>query len=341
VPWLERRYRDLSVPVREFTFVVNLPEEGRRLDALLRAHYPWKSRTRFQAMLDRGEALLNGRPAKASTRVRKGDVVLVKVPVATGAPEKEDADDLVILHEDEHVVVIDKPSGMAVHPVGRIRHGTLVNKLHARYRSGDARDDVVPRLGHRLDRDTSGVVLAVKDRTTDARVTEAFTFRRVRKTYLALVEGIPAQAEGEVDAPLGRDPEGATALHMAVRPDGAPSRSRWKVIRAFARHALVELEPKTGRTHQLRVHMAHVGHPIACDHLYGDVRPLWRSSVDPRVSAEDDAVVLDRLALHAHRLELLHPRTGEPLRLESPLPDDLRRAIAELERLPAPRRVRA
>jgi 23S rRNA-/tRNA-specific pseudouridylate synthase len=181
----------------------------------------------------------------------------------------------------------------------------------------------------------------VKDRTTDQRVTEAFTFRRVRKTYLALVEGVPADAEGEVDAPLGRDPEGATALHMGVRPDGAPSRSRWKVLRSFARHALLELEPKTGRTHQLRVHMAHVGHPIVCDHLYGDVRPLWRSMVDPRVPAGDDAVILDRLALHAHRLELSHPRTGEPLCLESPLPEDLSRAVAELERLGAPRRVPA
>jgi 23S rRNA pseudouridine1911/1915/1917 synthase len=338
--WLERTYRDLSVPVRDLTFTVNLPEEGTRLDALLRAHYPWKSRTRFQDMLDRGEVLLNGGSAKASTRVRKGDVVLVRIPVAANAPEKEHGDDLVILYEDEHLVVIDKPSGMAVHPVGRIRHGTLVNKLHARYRSGDATTDVVPRLGHRIDRDTSGVVLAVKDRTTDARVTEAFTFRRVKKTYLALVEGIP-EAEGEVDAPLDRDPEGATRLHMGVRSGGAPSRSRWSVLRPFARHALVELEPMTGRTHQLRVHMAHVGHPIVCDHLYGDVRPLYRSSVDPRVPEAEDALVLDRLALHAHRLELLHPRTGAPLVLESPLPPDLRRAVEELARLRAPWKVRA
>jgi 23S rRNA pseudouridine1911/1915/1917 synthase len=341
VPRLERTYLDWSRPVRDLTFVVNLPEEGRRLDAVLHDRFSWKSRTRFQAMLERGEVLWNGREAKASQRVRKGDVVLVRLPIAADAPERETADDLVILHEDEHVVVVDKPSGMAAHPVGRIRHGTLINKLHARYRADDRTKDVVPRLGHRLDRDTSGVLLVVKDRRTDQLVTEAFTLRRVRKTYLALVEGVPEAAEGEVDAPIGPAPDGATALHMGVRPDGAPSRSRWRVVRAFRDHALLALEPKTGRTHQLRVHMAHLGHPILCDHLYGDPRPVWRSSVDPSIPLEDDAIVLQRLALHSHRLELSHPITGGPLAIESPLPPDLVAAIEELASLPRPARLRA
>jgi 23S rRNA pseudouridine1911/1915/1917 synthase len=206
--------------------------------------------------------------------------------------------------------------------VGRIRHGTLINKLHARYRR-EGRADVVPRLGHRLDKDTSGVLLVVKNREVDAAVTDAFTRRRVKKTYLAVVRGVPSRPEGWIDAPLARDPQGETILHMRVDPDGQPARTRWRVKEAFARHALLELEPFTGRTHQLRVHLAHAGHPILCDHLYGDVRPLWRSDLVPGLPAEADGIVIDRLALHAQRLELAHPVGGAPLDLVSPLPADL------------------
>ncbi|MHC5012224.1 MAG: RluA family pseudouridine synthase [Planctomycetota bacterium] len=322
-----RAYRDLSRPIREFSFAVEPAEAGLRLDALLRAHYPWKSRAHFQRMLEAGDALLNGSRSKASARVRTGDRVVVKVPVGSDVPEQESADGLVFLYEDAYVAAVDKPCGMAVHPVGRIRHGTLINKLHAHYRDADPSRDVVPRLGHRLDQDTSGVVLVVKDRRTDALVTHAFARRRVDKTYLALVEGVPRPAEGVVDVPLAQDPQGDTILHMRVDPEGQQARSRYRVVRSFARHALVELKPLTGRTHQLRVHMAHLGHPILCDHLYGDLRPVLRSNEDPSVPPCEDRVVLGRLALHAHRLELDHPVTGAPLRLESPMPADLQAAV--------------
>jgi 23S rRNA pseudouridine1911/1915/1917 synthase len=331
VAWLERTYRDHSRPVRAFTFVVNAPEAGSRIDALLRSRFPWKSRTRFQAMLERGEALLNGGPAKASQRVRAGDRVEVSVPVDPAAPERESDEGIVVLYEDDRLLAVDKPSGMTVHPVGRIRHGTLINRLHARYRRDDPREDVVPRLAHRLDRDTSGVVLVVKDRETDARMTDAFTRRRVSKTYLALVRGVPADAEGWIDVPIGPAPDAATILQMAVRPDGAPSRTRWRTQRRFRRHALLAVEPLTGRTHQIRVHLAHLGHPVVCDHLYGDLRPLLLSAEDPAVDPFADRAVLSRLGLHAHRLELEHPWTGERLVVESPLPPDLVGAVADLD----------
>jgi 23S rRNA pseudouridine1911/1915/1917 synthase len=333
MPRLERAYADLSRPLGEYAFVVNLPEAGSRLDLVLRAHYPWRSRTRFQAMLERGDVTVNGAPAKASQRLKPGDRVAVRIPEDPTAPEQEHHGDLVVLYEDDAVVAVDKPSGMTVHPVGRIRHGTLINKLHARYRKEQPEADVVPRLGHRLDKDTSGVVLVVKNRTVDAAVTELFTRRRVRKTYLALVEGVPAASEGEIDLPLARDPDGDTLLHMTVAADGLPSRTRWKVREAFVHHALLEVSPLTGRTHQIRVHLAHVGHPILCDHLYGDLRPLWPDPLDPlRIDEEErgDGPLLDRLALHAHRLELAHPTTGLPLDLVSPLPADLARAVERL-----------
>lgn len=301
MPRLERAYADLSRPLGAFTFTVNLPEGGSRLDLLLRAHFPWRSRTRFQRMLERGEVTVDGRPAKGSQRVREGQVVAVSLPRDPSAPEVEDPSDLVVLHEDERLLAIDKPSGMTVHPVGRIRHGTLINKLHARYPRRGRPDDVVPRLGHRLDKDTSGVVLVVKDRVVDAAVTELFTRRRVQKTYLAIVEGLPREGAGEVQAPLAQDPDGDTLLHMRVDPQGQPARTRWRVRERFARHALLELSPLTGRTHQLRVHMAAVGHPILGDALYA---PAEVQALAPR------------LLLHASHLAFAHPSTGEPLALE-------------------------
>ncbi|MDJ0973721.1 MAG: RluA family pseudouridine synthase [Planctomycetota bacterium] len=330
--WAERQYTDLSRPVREFRFIVDRTEEGQRMDALLRSHYPWHSRTFYRGKLKRGEVLVGGRPAKPATRPRFGDEVVVQLAVGDDVPEVESADDLVVLYEDEHIVAVDKPSGMACHPVGRTRHGTLVNKLHARYRSDDPDEDTVPRLGHRLDRDTSGVVVCVKHRQADASITDLFTSRRVQKTYLAIVEGCPEPGEGMIDAPIGEDPHADTRLHQGVVEGGLPSRSRYAVRSRYARHALVALEPLTGRTHQLRVHMAHIGHPIVADHLYGDVRPLCASHAAPGLAAHDDAFVLARLALHAHRLALPHPVTGEPLVIESPLPEDMAAAAALLAR---------
>jgi 23S rRNA pseudouridine1911/1915/1917 synthase len=260
--------------------------------------------------------------------VREGQVVAVRVPRDPRAPEVEDGSDLVVLYEDSRLLAIDKPSGMTVHPVGRIRHGTLINKLHARFPRTGRPDDVVPRLGHRLDKDTSGVVLVVKDRVVDAAVTDLFTRRRVTKTYLALVEGQPQGEAGEVEAPLAQDPDGDTILHMRVDPAGQAARTRWRVRERFAGHAWMELSPLTGRTHQLRVHMAHLGHPIVCDHLYGSLRPLWRGDLAPGAGASD--LLLDRLALHAHRLQLEHPASGAPLDITSPVPADLAHALTAL-----------
>lgn len=319
----ERQYTDLSRPVRAFRFVVDRTEAGQRMDALLRAHYPWHSRTFYRGKLKRGEVLVGGKPAKPATRPRFGDEVVVHLAVGDDVPEVESGDDLVILYEDEHIVAVDKPSGMACHPVGRTRHGTLVNKLHARYRSASPEADTVPRLGHRLDRDTSGVVVCVKHRHADVAITGLFTARRVQKTYLAIVHGRLEPAEGVVDAPLGDDRAADTRLHQGVVEGGLPSRSRYAVRAQYARHALVALSPLTGRTHQLRVHMAHIGHPIVADHLYGDVRPLCISHAQHRTRPADDRVVLARLALHAHRLALPHPVTGQPLVIESPLPADM------------------
>ena len=330
MPRVSRQYQDLSRPIRAFTFTVDPKEEGVRLDALLRAHYPWHSRTFYRRKVERGEVSVNDRTGKPSTKVKSGDVVVIQLPRDPTAPDIEDHEDLVILWEDDDLLAVDKPSGMAVHPVGRTRHGTLINKLHARYRDPDPKKDVVPRLSHRLDRDTSGVILGVKNADVDAKVMQMFIDREVDKTYFALVCGVPEDDEGIIEAPMGPDPDADTAMHQAVLADGLPAKTRWTVRKRFARHAWLEIDLFTGRTHQIRVHMAHIGHPLACDHLYGDVRPLMRTHAVPGASHEDDDVLLARLGLHAHRLALTHPVTGERLVLESPVPADLAYALEAL-----------
>lgn len=330
MPRLTRQYQDLSRPIRAFTFTVDLKEEGVRLDALLRAHYPWHSRTFYRRKVERGEVSVNDRKGKPSTKVRAGDVIVIQLPRDPTAPDIEEHDDLVILWEDDDLLAVDKPSGMAVHPVGRTRHGTLINKLHARYRDPDPKRDVVPRLSHRLDRDTSGVILGVKNKAVDAQVMQMFIDREVDKTYFALVQGVPADDEGTIEAPLGPDPQADTTMHQAVLPDGLPAKTRWRVLRRFAHHAWLEVDIFTGRTHQIRVHLAHLGHPIVCDHLYGDVRPLMLSFGRPGLDPAADRPLLGRLGLHAHRLSLTHPVTGAPLVLESPVPADLAQALEAL-----------
>jgi 23S rRNA pseudouridine1911/1915/1917 synthase len=264
LPRLARQYRDLSVPVTEFTFTVNLPEDGTRLDVLLRAHFAWRSRQHFQGMIDRGDVLVNDGVRKASLRLRKGDVVRVRIPVAADAPAKETDDGLVVLYEDDALVAIDKAAGVVAHPTGRIRHGTLINRLHARYRRpGEGRADVVPRLAHRLDKDTSGVVLVVKDRRLDAEVTRSFFRREVRKTYVALRPRSPAGARGGRRAARPRDRRRHQARDVRARGRSGVAHllacaSAWAVdvARGGASH---------GRTHQIRVHPAprppHRGRP--------------------------------------------------------------------------------
>jgi 23S rRNA pseudouridine1911/1915/1917 synthase len=313
----ERQYADLSKPIRAFTFTVDATEAGMRIDALLRAHYPWHSRNFYQRKLKGGEVQVNGVVAKASIRPRQGDAVTIGLGLAEDVPEQETADDLRVLYEDEHLIAVDKPTGMTCHPAGRIRHGTLINKLHAHMAGTPGQ---VPRLGHRLDQDTSGVVLCVKHREADVALGAQFTQREVQKTYLGLADGVIEADEGIINAPLGAMPDAETKLHQAVRADGLSAQSSWEVLDRFARHTWVALEPHTGRTHQLRVHMAHIGHPLVADHLYGDVRPLRMH----------EAFVLTRLALHAHRLELRHPITRDPLVIESPVPADLQGALDAL-----------
>ncbi len=329
--------RDLSRPLEELRARVYPELAGQRLDQALRVLLPWRSRSSLVRLIKDGsvavERASNARssaqsPARASMRVQAEDIVCVQIPKRLRPDDPRDwpADaELDVLFEDRWLVAIDKPAGLAVHPSGRRVSGTLINALHARYRNvEDPARDVVPRLCHRLDRETSGLVLVAKDGQAHAGVRRQFEALTVRKSYLAIVEGRPEADEGLVDASLGPDSRSSIRLKIAVRADGLDARTLWRVRSRHGALTLLECFPRTGRQHQIRVHLAYIGLPIVGDKLYGPDEDYFLAAIAGELTTEARARLrLPRQALHSHTLQLEHPKTGTALHLESPLPEDL------------------
>jgi 23S rRNA pseudouridine1911/1915/1917 synthase len=299
---------------------------GERLDRWLAARLPDQSRARLKALIDSGQALLDGKAVKASHRLRPGERIALAIPEpAPALPQPEDIP-LRVVYEDAQLVVVDKPAGLVVHPGAGRASGTLVNALLHRVRGLSGVGGVLrPGIVHRLDRGTSGLMVVAKDDETHRALARQFARREVEKEYLALVLGVPAPRQGELTAPIGRDP-----LHrkrMSVRaPRGRPARTGYRVVETFDGAALLRVRLHTGRTHQIRVHLASLGHPVAGDAVYGAGR---RPS--PRRAASREALgSLERPALHAARLGFEHPARRERLAFESPLPEDLADVLRRL-----------
>lgn len=311
---LYRRNRDLSQPIERVEIVVHKPEEG-RFDAFLARHLLWRSRTGVQDLIEQGQALLNGERRKPSTRVRAGDRVVVNVarpPVETPAPEP----DLRTLFEDAHLLALDKPAGAVVHPVGSHQQGTILQTLHRTLRRGD----VSPRLIHRIDQYTSGVLLVAKSGEVRRAFSEMLERGEVGKEYDALLLNRVEWEEREVEGPIG--PVLDSRILMRIDPErGKNARSHFRVVERFPHATHVSVRIFTGRTHQIRVHAAHLGHPLLTDHLYGDGLPVG------------DPPVLSHFALHARVVLFRHPVTGADHRIEAPLPEGFLRTAAAL-RLP-------
>ena len=291
--------------------------DGERLDVFIARLLPQFTRSRIRRLIDGGLVTLDGRrPAKAGVKLEAGQRVELAEPPPEPAELEPEAIPLRIVYEDDDLLVVDKPAGLAVHPSpGHSRH-TLVNAILAHCPQlssigGEGRPGIV----HRLDKDTSGLIIVAKHDAAHLSLARELKERRVEKTYLALVEGRPEPPEGVIDAPIGRHPR--HRKRMAVVEGGREARTRYRVVREVDGRSLVELAPEHGRTHQIRVHLAAIGHPVVGDPLYG--RRGGRPSS------------LRRQFLHAQRLAFRHPRTGERLELEAPLPEDLRKALAELE----------
>lgn len=320
--------RDLSRPPDRLRYLV-LPEEGgQRLDRLLARVLFWRSRASVQRLIDQGAVRVEGRPpARSGLKVRAGDLVTILLPPRPPLPAQAAAPGtLRVLFEDQWLIALDKPAGMAVHPAGRHLEGTLVGLLHQAFRRSDPAEDIVPRLCHRLDRETSGVILATKQETARHLLGRQFEERTIGKTYLAVVEGTPDPPAGIVDWPLAPDPGSRIRLKMVARRDGrgVPALTRYKVARSSGGRALLEVTLGTGRQHQIRAHLSALGHPVVGDKIYGPDEAFFLEALAGRLTEEASRrLVLPRHALHAWKLRFRHPATNQEMELQAPLPDDM------------------
>ena len=298
------------------TVELTLDEVGQRLDKVLAARLGELSRVQIQALIREGLVTVDGQPSKAAYRVEGGERVQVRVPVPQTPTVQPEPIPLSVLYEDEHVAVVDKPAGMVVHPSFGHTSGTLVNAILARWPQIAAFADL-ERAGivHRLDKDTSGVIVVAKTEDALAYLQAQFKARQIEKRYLALVEGIPESSEGVIDAPIGRDPR--QRKRMAVTRDGREAVTAFRVLELYADHALLEVAPKTGRTHQIRVHLAFIGHPVVGDTVYG---------------RRKQRIKMKRHFLHAARITFTPAPQSAPVTVEAPLPVPLQDVLRKLPR---------
>jgi 23S rRNA pseudouridine1911/1915/1917 synthase len=301
------------------TFVVTASDAGKRVDLFLRDQMPLYSRARLQSWIRGGRVVADGVPLKSSYLLRGNEIIEVEpvaLPPLRATPE---ALPLVILYEDDDVVAVDKPAGMVVHAGAGCKTGTLVNALLHRFETlSSLGGELRPGIVHRLDRFTSGVILAARHDLAHRRLAAQFMARSTEKTYIALVHGLLAKDQGRIEKPIARDP--IKRIRMTARLErGRAALTEYHVLRRYQPgFTLVEVRIHTGRTHQIRVHFASLGHPVAGDQLYG--APTKIKNRPP----------LNRYFLHAHRIKFEHPMTGKTLTIESPLPAELERWLEGL-----------
>ncbi len=295
---------------RELKFTIPVEMAGLRLDQALARLLPGESRTRLAKLIEDGHVRVDGAAAAVRLKVKSGEAIeLALAPRPAEAAYRPEAIALAILHEDDDVLVVDKPPGLVVHPGSGNWEGTLLNAL-LHHAPGAAH---LPRAGivHRLDKDTSGLLVVARNELAQQALVRQLQARTVKRTYLALVRGRVTKA-GTVEAPIGRHPVQRT--RMAVVASGKPAVTHYRVREAFPAHTLLECDLETGRTHQIRVHLASIGHALEGDPAYGG----------------RGARLIDRQALHAWKLAFIHPRSGEAVRFEAPVPADLRALLATL-----------
>jgi len=309
--------------------VVRVKTEGMRLDHYLHMCFQDFSRTDLQEGIKSGSITLNGKATKSSYKVRNHDKLRVVLPEpAHDLPIPEDIP-LDILYEDEYLALINKPWNMVVHPAKGNWSGTLVNALqfHFREQLSKANGTHRPGIVHRLDKDTSGVILIGKEEQTHRELSMQFEQRKVFKEYIALTVGEFDRDSDYIEGAMKLHPHDRLKMIVSTDADAKPAASYYEVMERFRGYSLVKVQPKTGRTHQIRVHLAHVGCPVLSDRIYGGRDSFRLSEITPTVSKDDDEVLLSRQGLHAFRLRFQHPRKGTWLEAEAPLPHDIRRTL--------------
>ncbi len=311
--------------MRTTTLTVTDKHIGKRLDIFIAHYEPHLSRSRIQSMIKEGRALVNGRVEKPSYKVKLAENITLELPEKKIREVLPEPIPLCVIYEDPHIIVLNKPAGLVVHPAPGNYTGTLVNALLYHYGSlpsSSAGPTVSEReragIVHRLDRDTSGVMVVARTQDALRALSAQFKGRTVHKRYLALVAGVVKKGSGTIEAGLGRHVKERKKISVHTHR-AREAITLYKVKERFANATLVEVEIKTGRTHQIRVHMAHIGHPVLGDRVYGGAR-----------AARLNDGIVPRQMLHAEFLSLLHPDTGHPMTFSVPPPKDMSEIIARL-----------
>lgn len=326
--------------LRAYQFRVEQADAQLRLDEFLAARFGGLSRMRIANLIEAGACTVNGLNGRAGYRIVADDAIEFSFDDDALTSMFPESIPLEVVHEDDHLIVVVKPTGMLVHPTMSVKSGTLANALayylnrsmnHAESSILDPQPVIRPGLVHRLDRATSGLMVVAKTHRALATLSRHFRKRLVEKRYVALVHGNVSQEAGSINAPIGRDPN--QQPQWRVMEDGKPAETRFKVLEHVGNAALLELEPVTGRTNQLRIHCAHIGHPIVGDETHSNcgVRIAERGLGTARTSDHESAILNPqpamRLCLHAWKLAFHHPATGDWTSLSSPIPEDISEII--------------
>jgi 23S rRNA pseudouridine1911/1915/1917 synthase len=310
----------------QFTITITDADVGLRLDRVVATHCAEVSRTRVQELIEQGLILLNGRSTKDSQKVHTGDVIEVDAQPRPPLKAEPESIPLNVLYEDDDVIGINKPAGMMVHAGAGKSEGTLVNALLGRGQHLSQSDDPLrPGIVHRLDKETSGVLLVAKNDVAHAKLADSFRDRTIQKTYIALVQGLLAEDRGRIELPIARHPNHRTRMtadRASLLPNSRPARTDWRVVARIGPTTLLEIHLHTGRTHQIRVHFSAVHHPVVGDTLYG---------ADSHVQvAHTPLPALERNFLHAAKIVFAQPRSGKSIQLVAPLPVELRDYLHKL-----------
>lgn len=310
------------------TFTAGNEDRGKRLDIFLSQKGPALSRSQIKRLIDTGSVSVKGKKAKASLRLKEKDVIAMTLPEPRHAETKPEPIPLKILYEDSYLLVVEKPAGMVVHPAAGNYSGTLVNALLSHCSDLSGIGGVLrPGIVHRIDKDTSGILVVAKDEATHRGLAEQFKKHTPTRKYIGIVFG-SLPDKGQVDAQIGRHRHNRKKMSIQQRK-GKEARTRWRVLKRFGHFTLAEFQLETGRTHQIRVHLSSLGHPVLGDPLYGGRR---RIASLPLMPLRQKLQGLNRQALHAAELGFTHPQTGGQLYFTSVLPPDIQEALDFLEK---------